>query len=54
MGEKDKESGGLAKIVPLWDWTDLDQRKVWRLMVAWRLFQCFFLTSAMAHPDEYW
>lgn len=50
----DEKDETFKKVVPFWAATDLDDAKVSRGFMAWRLFQALFLTYNMAHPDEYW
>jgi len=38
----------------IWQFTDLDLRFNFWLLVLLRLLQSIFLTSSMCHPDEYW
>ena len=53
LDSQDKEA--LTKYMPwFFDYLDLDVARNWYILVCFRLFQALWLTSNMAHPDEYW
>lgn len=43
-----------SEAVPFWSLTNLDDSKIWYGLIGIRLFQAFFLTKSMTHPDEVW
>ena len=52
--EEEEKDESFKGVVPFWSWTDFDDPKLWKLFMLWRLFQALFLSTNMAHPDEYW
>ena len=43
----------LEEYIPLWSWTDLDNRTNWIALCAFRLIFAMTMTGPMKHADEY-